>query len=68
MDMQAVGKILLSRAERKFLDDLLAGKVSDKTYSYNYRKVLKKRILRKRKQLTEDIHLISKAEDLLSRV
>ena len=66
--MQAVGRVLLSRAERKFLEDLIEGKVNDKTYKYNYRKVLKRRILQKRKQLTEDIHLITQAEDLLRTV
>jgi len=68
MTMQAVGRVLLSRAERKFLEDLIEGKVNDKTYKYNYRKVLKRRILQKRKQLTEDIHLITQAEDLLRTV
>jgi hypothetical protein len=50
------------------LEDLIAGRVSDRTYKYNYRKVLKRRILQKRKQLTEDIHLITRAEDLLKNV
>ena len=57
-------RVLLSKAERKF-----PGK-SDKrerydNYSYHYKKILKKRILDKRKELTEDIHLIMKAEDKL---
>ncbi len=34
-------------------------------YSYHYKKVLKKRILDKRKELTDDIPLITKAEDKL---
>jgi hypothetical protein len=68
MTMQAVGRVLLSRAERKFLEDLIEGKVNDRTYKYNYRKVLKRRILQKRKQLTEDIHLITQAEDLLMTI
>lgn len=54
---------LLSKTERKFLEDVLAGKTDD--YSYHYRKVLRKRILDKRKQLTQDVALITKAEDLL---
>lgn len=62
------GRILLSKAERKFLEALIAGKVNDATYGYNYRKVLKRRILHKRKQLVEDTHLITKAEDLLKGV
>jgi hypothetical protein len=56
-------RILLSKAEREFLHDLIKGKIDD--YSYHYKKVLKKRILDKRKELTEDIHLITKAEDKL---
>jgi hypothetical protein len=54
---------LLSKTEREFLEDVLAGKVDN--YSYHYRKVLRKRILDKRKQLTQDIALVTKAEDLL---
>jgi hypothetical protein len=56
-------RVLLSRAERDFLQNLIKGKID--SYSYHYRKVLKKRILDKRKELTEDLHLISKAEDKL---
>jgi hypothetical protein len=56
-------RILLSKAERDFLQNLIKGKI-DK-YSYHYRKVLKKRILDKRKDLTQDLHLISQAEDKL---
>jgi hypothetical protein len=67
MSMQSA-RILLSKAERKFLEDLLSGKVNDSTYGYNYRKVLKRRILEKRKQLVEDTHLITQAEDLLKSV
>ena len=55
--------LLLSRAEKKFLKDLLNEKIE--TYSYHYKKVLKQRILKKRKELTEDIHLITQAEDKL---
>ena len=56
-------RVLLSKAEREFLENLIKGKISQ--YSYHYKKVLKKRILDKRKELTEDIHLITKAEDKL---
>lgn len=56
-------RLLLSNAERDFLQNLIKGKI-DK-YSYHYRKVLKKRILDKRKDLTEDLHLITQAEDKL---
>jgi hypothetical protein len=59
-------RLLLSNAERDFLHNLIKGKI-DK-YSYHYRKVLKKRILDKRKDLTEDLHLITLAEDKLQRL
>ena len=55
-------RVLLSRAEREFIHDLLKGNIE--RYSYHYKKMLK-RILDKRKELTEDIHLITKAEDKL---
>ena len=56
-------RVLLSKAEREFLENLIKGKISQ--HSYHYKKVLKKRILDKRKELTDDIHLITKAEDKL---
>jgi hypothetical protein len=59
-------RLLLSNAERDFLQNLIKGKI-DK-YSYHYRKVLKRRILDKRKDLTEDLHLITLAEDKLQRL
>jgi hypothetical protein len=37
-------------------------------FHYHYKKVLKKRILDKRKELTDDIHLITKAEDKLAKL
>ena len=46
-------RVLLSKAERDFLENLIKGKIDQ--YSYHYKKVLKKRILDKRKELTEDI-------------
>ena len=55
-------RVLLSKAESEFLQNLIKGKIDQ--YSYHYKKVLKKRILDK-KELTEDIHLITKAEDKL---
>jgi hypothetical protein len=55
--------ILLSPAEREFLCNLIKGKID--RYSYHYKKVLKRRILDKRKQAIEDLHLISQAEDML---
>jgi hypothetical protein len=56
-------RVLLSKAERVFLQNLIKGKI-DK-YSYHYKKVLKRRILDNRKDLTEDLHLIAQAEDKL---
>lgn len=56
-------RVLLSKAERDFLENLIKGKV-DK-YSYHYKKVLKRRILDKRNELTDDLHLIRLAEDKL---
>ena len=56
-------RVLLSKAERDFLQNLVKGKIDN--YSYHYKKVLKKRILDKRKDLTEDLHLITLAEDKL---
>ena len=55
--------VLLSRAEKEFLEKLVKGKID--SYSYHYKKMLKRRILDKRKELTEDLHLISLAEDKL---
>jgi hypothetical protein len=56
-------RLLLSKAEREFLQDLIRGQIGK--YSYHYKKVLKRRILNKRKDLTDDLHLITKAEDKL---
>ena len=57
---------MLSKTERQFLLDVLAGKATK--YSYHYRKVLRKRVLDKRKQLTEDIYLIAQAEEKLKEL
>ena len=56
-------KLLLSSAEREFLMNLIRGKIEQ--YSYHYRKVLKRRILDKRRALTDDLHLISQADKKL---
>ena len=56
-------RVLLSKAERDFLENLIKGKI-DK-YSYHYKKVLRRRILDKRKELTDNLHLIRLAEDKL---
>ena len=49
--------------EKEFLENLIKGKINE--YSYHYKRVLKKRILDKRKDLTDNLHLISLAEDKL---
>ena len=66
MDLTSVqNKIatLLSESERKFLEDVKAGKMND--YSANYRYVLKHRILGKRKTLTNDLLLINEVLEKL---
>jgi hypothetical protein len=55
--------IVLSNAERQFLKDLDNGKINH--YSYEYKKLLKHRILKKHKMLTDDALLISKLIDKL---
>lgn len=57
---------MLSKAERKFLEDLDRGKMEH--YSYQYRKLLKHRILKKHKSLTEEALLISKLLDKLQEL
>jgi hypothetical protein len=59
-------KVVLSKAERKFLEDLEQGKIEQ--YSYEYRKLLKHRILKKHKGLTDDALLISKLLDRLQQI
>jgi hypothetical protein len=54
---------VLSNAERKFLHDLEKGEIAK--YSDVYRRILKHRILKKHKALTDDALLISK---LLSKL
>jgi hypothetical protein len=48
---------VLSKAERDFIDDLKKGDM--KKYSLNYKRVLKFKILKKRKSLTNDLLLIN---------
>jgi hypothetical protein len=59
-------RVLLSKAERDFLEKLIKGNVDN--YSYHYKKVLKRRILDKRNELTDDLHLIRRAEDKLQEL
>lgn len=58
--------VLLSEAERRFLEDFIAGKV-DK-YEYHYQRVLRKRILDKEVKLAEDLYLINKARSKLNEL
>jgi hypothetical protein len=53
--------------ERQFLKDLLelSNYKLDQKYSANYRRVLKYRILRKRRSLTDDLLLINAVLDKL---
>ena len=57
---------MLSKAERQFLEDLERGKMD--YYSYQYRKLLKHRILKKHKSLTEEALLVSKLLDKLQEL
>lgn len=56
-------KHVLSEAERKFLQDLDHDNISK--YPRGYRKVLKHRMLKKHRALTEDALLVSKLLDKL---
>lgn len=55
--------VVLSKREKKFLQDVISGNLS--AYTDNYRRVLKKRILDKNKRLASDIALIAQAMDKL---
>jgi len=59
-------KAVLSKAERKFLEDLEKGKLEG--YSYQYKMLLKHRILKKHKSLTEEALLISRLLDKLQEL
>lgn len=58
--------MVLSKAERQFLEDLEKNNLSK--YSYQYRKLLKHRILRKQKTLTDEALLISRLHDKLKEL
>jgi hypothetical protein len=57
---------VLSKAERDFIYDLKKGDL--KKYSLNYKRVLKFKILKKRKSLTNDLLLINDVLDELESV
>jgi hypothetical protein len=50
--------VVLSKKERQFLEDLQRGRLEG--YSYQYKKLLKHRILKKHRELTEEALLIGK--------
>jgi hypothetical protein len=54
---------VLSNAEREFLENLQKGKIDQ--YNPNYRRVLKFKILKKRKALTDDLLLVNAVLDQL---
>jgi hypothetical protein len=54
---------VLSKAEREFIDSIKSGNIDD--YNANYRRVLKFKILKKRKTLTDDLLLINEVLDKL---
>ncbi len=57
---------MLSKAERDFIDDLKKGDM--RKYSSNYKRVLKFKILKKRKSLTNDLLLINDVLEELESV
>ncbi len=57
------GRVVLSKAELKFVHDLLKDDI--KHYDRSYIRTLKHRILKKRKQLTYEALLINEALDKL---
>jgi hypothetical protein len=50
--------MVISKKERQFLEDLEKDNLDG--YSYKYKKLLKHRILKKQRELTEEALLISK--------
>jgi hypothetical protein len=54
---------VLSKAEREFIDSIKNKKLDN--YNANYRRVLKFKILKKRKTLTDDLILINEVLDEL---
>jgi hypothetical protein len=58
--------VVLSKTERKFLEDLKRGDISK--WDANYKRQLKHNILKKRKRLTEDLLLVNELLDKLETV
>jgi hypothetical protein len=61
--LQAKKKVVLSKAELKFIEDLKAGKAGE--YEPTYKRTLKHRILKKHRQLTHEALLINEVLDKL---
>lgn len=61
--LQPEKRVVLSKAELKFIEDLKAGKAGD--YEPTYRRTLKHRILKKHKQLTHEALLINEVLEKL---
>lgn len=57
---------MLSKTERRFLEDVKKGDLG--SYSAVYRRQLKHNILKKRKQLTQDLLIINEILDRLEAV
>lgn len=55
--------VVLSKAEREFIQKLKEGQINQ--YNANYRRVLKFKILKKRKALTDDLLLVNEVLDKL---
>ncbi len=60
-------RLVLSKTEKAFLLSVKDGSVSKK-YNANYRRVLKHKILKKRKDLTDDVLLINEVLDELQEL
>jgi hypothetical protein len=58
--------VVLSKAEREFLNDLQKGKIEG--YSAAYKRQLKHRILGKRRELTDDLLLVNAVLDKLQEL
>lgn len=58
--------VVLSKVERKFLQDLKRGDLN--SYTPVYKRQLKHNIIKKRKQLTEDLLLVNEVWDQLQDV
>lgn len=58
--------VVLSKAERKFLEAVKKGDLSD--YTLVYKRQLKHNVLKKRKALTDDLLLVNEVLDRLEKL